>query len=171
MSRDILGVANLSGKKATVFDGFHESWEDKPWNERSPTVLNGVVDTGGASCNLVKTVVYHWPSLEKLATGSIDALDSKGAYLFIILTSGLGKDASRSVYVWVGWSFSRDFSKVRQVDCNGLGDPGQIDWKQVALDVLHQMVLPIDTNIKGHRDAEPSRCPTIWDLELQRETP
>ncbi|KAM3344933.1 hypothetical protein P3S68_024642 [Capsicum galapagoense] len=148
MSRDILGVANLSGKKATVFDGFHESWEDKPWNERSPTVLNGVVDTGGASCNLLKTVVYHWPSLEKLATGSIDALDSKGAYLFIILTSGLGKDASRSVYVWVGWSFSRDFSKVRQVDCNGLGDPGQIDWKKVALDVLHQMVLPIDTNIK-----------------------
>ncbi|PHT49281.1 hypothetical protein CQW23_13489 [Capsicum baccatum] len=128
MSRDILGVANLSGKKATVFDGFHESWEDKPWNERSPTVLNGVVDTGGASC--------------------------------------LGKDASRSVYVWVGWSFSRDFSKVRQVDCNGLGDPGQIDWKQVALDALHQMVLSIDTNIKVVHPCKSKTPRAIWSPPL-----
>ncbi|KAM3282026.1 hypothetical protein P3S67_027673 [Capsicum chacoense] len=73
MSRDILGVSNLSGKEATIFDGFHESWEDKPCNERSPTILNSVVDTGGASCNLVKTIVYHWPILDKLAPSSIDA--------------------------------------------------------------------------------------------------
>ncbi|PHT62336.1 hypothetical protein T459_33832 [Capsicum annuum] len=147
-SLDILGVDNPSDKEATVFGGFHESWEKKPCNESSSAVLNGVVDTSGASCNLVKPVVYRWPSLEILATCSIDDLDSKGAYIFIIPTSGLGKDASRAVYVWVGRSFSCDFSKVRQVDCKGPGDPGEIDWKQAASVVLHQMVLPIDSNIK-----------------------
>ncbi|KAM3268394.1 hypothetical protein P3S67_031335 [Capsicum chacoense] len=112
---------NPSDKEAAAFGGFHESWEEKPCNERSSAVLNGVVDTSGASCNLVKPVVYHWPSLEKLATCSIDELDSKGAYIFIIPTSGFGKDASRAMYVWVGRSFSCDIIKVRQVD-----------WKQAA---------------------------------------
>ncbi|KAM3345330.1 hypothetical protein P3S68_025039 [Capsicum galapagoense] len=142
-SLDILGVDNPSDKEATVFGGFHESWEKKSCNESSSAVLNGVVDTSGASCNLVKPVVYRWPSLEILATCSVDDLDSKGAYIFIIPTSGLGKDASRAVYVWVGRSFSCDFSKVRQVDCKGPGDPGEIDWKQAASDVLHQMVLEL----------------------------
>ncbi|PHT49154.1 Protein-tyrosine-phosphatase MKP1 [Capsicum baccatum] len=62
------------------------------------TKSDGVVDTGGASCNLVKPVVYRWPSLEKLATCSIDALDSKGSYIFIIPTSGFGKDAGGIPY-------------------------------------------------------------------------
>ncbi|KAF3627404.1 hypothetical protein FXO37_29870 [Capsicum annuum] len=109
---------NPSDKEAAVFGGFHELWEKKRCNEKSSAVLDGVVDTGGASCNLVKPVVYRWPSLEKFATCSIDALDSKGAYIFIIPTSGFGKDA------------------------------GEIDWKQAASEFLHQMVLPIDTNIK-----------------------
>ncbi|KAF3618077.1 hypothetical protein FXO37_34367 [Capsicum annuum] len=140
---------NPSNKEAAVFGGFHELWEKKRCIERSSAVLDGVVDTGGASCNLVKPVVYHWPSVEKLATCSIDALDSKGAYIFIIPTSGFGKDAGRAVCVWVGRSFSCDFSKVRQVDCKRQGDPGEIDWKQVASEFLHQMVLPINTNIKA----------------------
>ncbi|PHT49145.1 hypothetical protein CQW23_13353 [Capsicum baccatum] len=139
---------NPSDKEAAVFGGFHELWEKKRCNERSSALLDGVVDTGGACCNLVKPVVYRWPSLEKLATCSIDALDSKGAYIFIIPTSGFGKDAGRAVYVWVGRSFSCDFSKLRQVDCKRQGDPGEIDWKQVASEFLHQIVLPIDTNIK-----------------------
>ncbi|KAM3268400.1 hypothetical protein P3S67_031341 [Capsicum chacoense] len=145
---------NPSDKEAAVFGGFHELWEKKRCNERSSVVLDGVVDTGGASCYLVKPVVYRWPSLEKLATCSIDALDSKGAYIFIIPTSGFGKDAGRAVYVLVGRSFSCDFSKVRQVDCKGPGDPGEIDWKQAASDVLHQMVLPIDSNIKVVKENE-----------------
>ncbi|KAM3236684.1 hypothetical protein P3L10_016721 [Capsicum annuum] len=139
---------NPSDKEAIIFGGFHKSLEKKQCNERSSAVLDGVVDTGGASCNLVKPVVYRWPSLEKLATCSIGDLDSKGAYIFIIPTSGLGKDASRPMYVWVGRSFCCDFSKVRQVDCKGPGDPGEIDWKQSASVVLHQMALPIDSNIK-----------------------
>ncbi|PHT48743.1 Protein-tyrosine-phosphatase MKP1 [Capsicum baccatum] len=139
---------NPSDKEAAVFGGFRESWEKKQCNERSSAVLNSVVDTGGTSCNLVKPVVYHWPSLEKLDTCSIDDLDSKGAYIFITPTSGFGKDVGRAVYVWVRRSFSRDNSKIRQVDCKGLGDPGEIDWKQVAADVLRQMVLPTETNIK-----------------------
>ncbi|KAM3345323.1 hypothetical protein P3S68_025032 [Capsicum galapagoense] len=139
---------NPSDKEAVVFGGFHESLEKKQCNERSSAVSDGVVDTGGASCNLVKPVFYRWPSLEKLATCSIDALDSKGAYIFIIPTSGFGKDAGIAVYVWVGRSFSCDINMVRQVDCKRQGDPGEIDWKQVASDVLHQMVLPIVTNIK-----------------------
>ncbi|PHT48742.1 Protein-tyrosine-phosphatase MKP1 [Capsicum baccatum] len=139
---------NPSDKEAAVFGGFRESWEEKQCNERSSAVLKSVVDTGGTSCNLVKPVVYHWPSLEKLDTCSIDDLDSKGAYIFITPTSGFGKDAGRAAYVWVGRSFSCDISKIRQVDCKGLGDPGEIDWKQVASDVLRQMVLPTETNIK-----------------------
>ncbi|XP_059317652.1 protein-tyrosine-phosphatase MKP1 [Lycium ferocissimum] len=124
-SLEILSIVNPSDKEASVFSGFHESWEEKP-------------------------VVYRWPSLEKLATCSIDDLDSKGAYIFIVPTSGFGKEAGKTVYVWVGRSFSCEISKIRQVNRKGLvGDPGEIDWKQAAIDVLHQMVLPIDTNIKG----------------------
>lgn len=153
-SLDILSFGNPSDKEATVFSGFHESWEKKTCNERSTAVLNGVMDTGGASCNLVKPVVYRWPSLEKLATCSIDDLDSKGAYIFIIPTSGFGKDAGRAVYVWVGRSFSCEISKIRQVSCKAPGDLGEIDWKQAATDVLHQMVLPIDTNVKVVKENE-----------------
>ncbi|KAM3345332.1 hypothetical protein P3S68_025041 [Capsicum galapagoense] len=145
---------NPSDKEAVIFGGFHKSLEKKQCNERSSAVLDGVVDTGGASCDLVKPVVYRWPSLEKLATCSIDALDSKGAYIFIIPTSGFGKDAGIAVYVRVGRSFSCDINMVRQVDCKRQGDPGEIDWKQVASDVLHQMVLPIVTNIKIVKENE-----------------
>lgn len=148
---DILSIGNPSDKEDAVFSGFHESWEKKPCNERNTAVLNGVVDTGGASCNLVKPVVYRWPSLEKLAICSIDDLDSKGAYIFIIPTSGFGKGADRAVYVWVGRSFSCESSKIRQAR---LGDSGEIDWKQAATDVLHQMVQPIDTNIKVVKENE-----------------
>ncbi|PHU18554.1 hypothetical protein BC332_14249 [Capsicum chinense] len=145
---------NPSDKEAVIFGGFHKSLEKKQCNERSSAVLDGVVDTGGASCNLVKPVFYRWPSLEKLATCSIDALDSKGAYIFIIPTSGFGKDAGIAVYVRVGRSFSCDINMVRQVDCKRQGDPGEIDWKRVASDVLHQMVLPIVTNIKIVKENE-----------------
>lgn len=151
---DILSIGNPSDKEPTVFSGFHESWEKKPRNESSTTVLNGVVDTGGSSCNLVKPVVYHWPSLEKLANCSINDLDSKGAYIFIVPTSEFGKDTDRAVYVWVGRSFSCETSKIQQVNCEGLGDPGEIDWKQAATDVLHQIVLPIDTKIKVVKENE-----------------
>lgn len=146
-SLDILSVGNPSDKEPAVFSGFHESWEKNPFNERSTAVLNGVLDTGGASCNLVKPVVYRWPSLEKLSNCSVDDLDSKGAYIFIITTSDFGKDAGRAVYIWVGSSFSCETIKTPH-NREGLGDSGEIDWKQAATDVLHQMVPPIDTNIK-----------------------
>ncbi|CAN4096038.1 unnamed protein product [Withania somnifera] len=148
---DILSIDSPSDKEAAVFSGFHESWEEKPCNERNTAVLNGVVDTGGASSNLVKFVVYRWPSLEKLAICSIDDLDSEGAYIFIIPTSGFVKDADKAVYVWVGRSFSCESSTFRQAK---LGDSGEIDWKQSATDVFHQMVLPIDTNIKVVKENE-----------------
>ncbi|KAJ8540351.1 hypothetical protein K7X08_030270 [Anisodus acutangulus] len=137
-SLDNLSIANPLDKEAAVFSGFHE---------RSTAVLNGVVDT----------VVYSWPSLEKLLTCcSIDDLDSKGAYIFIVPTSGFGKDAGRAVYVWVGRSFSScEISKIRQVNRKGpVDDPGEIDWKQAATDVLCEMVLPIDTNIKVVKENE-----------------
>ncbi|KAK6790300.1 hypothetical protein RDI58_014100 [Solanum bulbocastanum] len=156
-SLDVLGIGIPSDKEPAVFSGFQEYLEKIPCNERSTAVLNGIVDTGGASCNLVEHVVYRWPSLEKLAIYSIDDLDSKGAYIFIIPTSGSGKDAGRAVYVWVGRSFICEISKIRKVSCKGLGDPGEIDWKQAATDVLHRMVLPNDTNIEVVKeDEEPA---------------
>ncbi|PHU18556.1 hypothetical protein BC332_14251 [Capsicum chinense] len=85
---------------------------------------------------------------------------SKKFPLSIAERRGLGKDASRAVYVWVGKSFCCDFSKVRQVDCKGPGDPGEIDWKQSASVVLHQMVLPIDSNIKDVTDASLGNSPS-----------
>ncbi|OIT03220.1 protein-tyrosine-phosphatase mkp1 [Nicotiana attenuata] len=126
-----LSIVNPSDKETDLFSGFHESREETPCNERSCTaVSNGIADTGAASCYLVQPVVYRWPGLEKLASCSIDDLDSKGR------------------------SFSCETSKIRQVNRKGLDDPGEIDWKQAAIDVLHHMVLPIDTNIKVVKENE-----------------
>ncbi|XP_009631517.1 protein-tyrosine-phosphatase MKP1 [Nicotiana tomentosiformis] len=154
-SLGILSMVNPSDKETDLFSGFHESRKETPCNERSCTaVLNGITDTGAASCYLMQPVVYRWPGLEKLASCSIDDLDSKGAYIFVTPTSGFGKDAGRTVFVWVGRSFSCETSKIWQVNHKGLDDPGEIDWKQVATDVLHHMVLPIDTNIKVVKENE-----------------
>ncbi|CAN4105925.1 unnamed protein product [Withania somnifera] len=165
---DILSIGNPSDKEAAVFSGFHKSWEKKPSNERNTTVLNGVVDAGEASTNLVKPVVYRWPLLEKLAICSIDDLDSKGAYIFSIPTSGFGKDADRAVYVWVGSSFNCESSKIRQAR---LGDLGEIDWKQAATDFLHQMFLPIDTNIKVVKEnEEPAEFLALLSSQTHQES-
>ncbi|PHU22292.1 Glycerol-3-phosphate dehydrogenase [NAD(+)] [Capsicum chinense] len=141
MSRDILAIANLSGKEAPIFGGF------------------------------LKPVVYHWPSLEKLATCSIDALDSKGAYIFVIPTSGFGKDAVRVVYAWVGRSFGCDISKAE-----GLSETTSLPYRERDANMLvfvipHQFMEGICKSLVGKIREDVVAISLIKGIKVKREGP
>ncbi|CAL9121402.1 unnamed protein product [Musa textilis] len=91
-------------------------------------------------------LVYRWPSMEKLATFSMEGFDSKAVFLFLI-PSTISGDTGSSVHLWIGSEFEQ---------ANGQTQPRSsrdnlivsIDWHQVGRDFLNSVGLPKDLPIK-----------------------
>ena len=103
----------------------------------------------GSGClqyNTTQTLVYHWPSLEKIERFGASHLDSKSA--FVMFSPTMHVDAGNILYFWVGRSFSCDASQVL-LDSDRESDfLGAIAWNRIGCDVLARLNLPKSTIIK-----------------------
>ncbi|XP_057989513.1 protein-tyrosine-phosphatase MKP1 isoform X2 [Hevea brasiliensis] len=112
------------------------------------SIANGIQENVSSSCNIMQSLVCHWPSLERIATFGTSNLDSKAAFAILAPATGLGRDGSRILYFWIGRSFPFDESLIH-LDCNKvLMDGNFIDSNQVGCRVLTQMGLPKDIPVK-----------------------
>lgn len=118
--------------------------------------LTGLPASGSACRYPTRPDICRWPSLEKVVTFGAGDLDSEAVYIFVTPSSGLGKCKDIILYFWVGKSFNHGKSKNQLGSSGELGDLEEIDWNQVGSDVLSQMALPEDTDIKiVKEDEEP----------------
>lgn len=93
-------------------------------------------------------MICHWPSLEKVFAFGARDLDSEAAFIFVTSSSRLGKIKDRILYFWVGKSFSHGKNNILLGSTRELRGLEEIDWNQASSDVLTQMGLPEDTDIK-----------------------
>ncbi|KAF2321290.1 hypothetical protein GH714_038513 [Hevea brasiliensis] len=61
------------------------------------SIANGIQENV-SSCNIMQSLVCHWPSLERIATFGTSNLDSKAAFAILAPATGLGRDGSRILY-------------------------------------------------------------------------
>ncbi|XP_057436361.1 protein-tyrosine-phosphatase MKP1 [Lotus japonicus] len=104
---------------------------------------------------LTKTLVFHWPSLEKIERFVAGHLDSKDA--FVIFSPSMNVHTGNVLYFWVGKSFKSDASQV-QLDSDEQYDFLQaVDWNQIGSELLTQFSLPKNTIIKVVKENEEPR--------------
>ncbi|CAL0314656.1 unnamed protein product [Lupinus luteus] len=116
------------------------------------TSSNGIDDSGLLQHSMTKTLVYHWPSLEKIDTFGASHLDSKAA--FVIFSPSMHVSAGTVLYFWLGRSFSSGTSQV-QLDSDRESDfPRAVDWNRIGGDILAQFSLPKNTIIKIVKENE-----------------
>ncbi|KAL6990435.1 Phosphoric monoester hydrolase [Sarracenia purpurea var. burkii] len=140
LQRSSYGVANVDSYDSFIKTS-NEQCINNPSGKRS-SGFTGFLASGSTCC------ICRWPTLEKVVTFGAGGLDSEGIFIFVPPSSGLGKTEEKILYFWVGKSCSHGKSKIRLGSNGKLGSFEEIDWNQVSSDVLTQMGLPEDTNIK-----------------------
>ncbi|KAJ4977699.1 hypothetical protein NE237_008479 [Protea cynaroides] len=111
------------------------------------SVFAELVDNVYEFCNPIDPIVFHWPTLERVAPFGTADLDSEAAFLFLVPSTSVGKHKDRMIYLWIGKSFKYDNCQIR-LDVNSSVDVEAIDWNQVVCDFLSTMGLPKDIPIE-----------------------
>ncbi|XP_061374389.1 protein-tyrosine-phosphatase MKP1 isoform X2 [Gastrolobium bilobum] len=119
------------------------------------TSSKGINESGVLQYNLTQSLVYHWPSLEKIETFGTSHLDSKAA--FVIFSPSMHAHARNILYFWVGKSFNCDASQVRLDSDRKLDFIGAVDWNRIGCDLLARFSLPENTVIKIVKENEEPR--------------
>ncbi|RDX75428.1 Protein-tyrosine-phosphatase MKP1, partial [Mucuna pruriens] len=114
--------------------------------ELKSTALKGTNESGLLQYNAIQTLVYHWPSLEKIETFGASHLDSKAA--FVIFSPCMHAHADNILYFWVGRSFICDASQVHLDSSKQSDFLGSVDWNRIGCDLLARFSLPKNTFIK-----------------------
>ncbi|KAI4348108.1 hypothetical protein L6164_008869 [Bauhinia variegata] len=146
-------TVNSFVKGATFTENGSEPWVGSSSEEELKSdSSNGIDESALLRCNMAQTLVYRWPSFEKIAKFGASHMDSKA--VFVIFSLSTSKNAESILYFWVGRSFDCDISQV-QLDSDRESDylRGH-DWNQIGRDVLAQFGLPKDTNIKIVKENE-----------------
>ncbi|KAJ6767961.1 MKPA PROTEIN [Salix koriyanagi] len=140
---------DLHHKEASTVNNFDELGKNCPAGESSGcSVSNGMEESVEESCKVMQPLVCRWPSLERIATLSTSDLDSKAAFAILVPTRGVGRNETRTLYFWVGKSFSNEKSLIQLDSSRLLADSEHIYWSQAGYYVLTQMGLPKDLAIK-----------------------
>lgn len=113
------------------------------------TSSKGTNQSGSLQCSVTQTLVYRWPSLEKIETFGADHLDSEAA--FVIFSPSMSTHAGNVLYFWAGRSFNSDASQVRLNSDRQSDFRGAADWNRIGCDLLAQFSLPKNTVIKVWR--------------------
>ncbi|PPR91550.1 hypothetical protein GOBAR_AA29132 [Gossypium barbadense] len=102
-----------------------------------------------ACTGVVQPLVCRWPSIEKMRNFTRSDLDSKSAFAIFLPTAAVDENKDRILYFWIGRSFHLEKKRSIQLDSSRVvGDREDIDWNQVAYDVLTKVGLPNDTPVK-----------------------
>ncbi|KAE9595208.1 putative protein-tyrosine-phosphatase [Lupinus albus] len=116
------------------------------------TSSDGIDDSCLLQRSMTQTLVYHWPSLEKIDTFGSSHLDSKAA--FVMFFPSMPTRAGNVLYFWLGRSFGCSTSQV-QLDSDRESDfPRAVDWNGIGGDILAQFSLPKNTIIKIVKENE-----------------
>ncbi|TYG73080.1 hypothetical protein ES288_D04G071700v1 [Gossypium darwinii] len=109
-----------------------------------------------ACTGVVQPLVCHWPSIEKMTNFTRSDLDSKSAFAIFLPTAAVDENKDRILYFWIGRSFHLEKRSIQLDSSRVVGDREDIDWNQVAYDVLTKVGLPNDTPVKiVKEDEEP----------------
>ncbi|CAK8540988.1 unnamed protein product [Lathyrus sativus] len=120
------------------------------------TAPKGTNESGSLQCTKTQTLVYRWPSLEKIETFGSNHLGSEAA--FIILSPSILTQTGSILYLWVGSSFKPDASSQDWLDSDRQSDfLGAVDWNQIGCDLLVQFNLPKNTVTKIVKENEEPR--------------
>lgn len=119
------------------------------------TEFYGLVDRNLSCPKKNQLVVCRWPSLEKIVPFCAADLDSKDIFILVAPASGLGKLIEHKVlYIWVGKCISHGDGKMPLKADQEIGELKEINWNEVSFDVITQMGLPDDTDVKIVRQEE-----------------
>ncbi|KAI5431516.1 hypothetical protein KIW84_035630 [Lathyrus oleraceus] len=111
------------------------------------TAPKGTNESGSLQCTKTQTLVYRWPSLEKIETFGSNHLVSEAA--FVIFSPSILMQAGNVLYLWVGSSFKLDASSQDWFDSDRQSDfLGAVDWNRIGCDLLVQFNLPKNTVTK-----------------------
>lgn len=146
----------------SALDKISDERESYPSKREESADFSEMVGSDTACPNIKQSVVVcQWPSLEKVLQFGASDLDSTRVFIFITPCSGLGKIVDTILYIWIGKFFSHD-NKIRPGTSKGLDELQDINWKTVSSDVLSQIGLPEDTDIKiVKEDEEPLEFLTL----------
>ncbi|CAA7043851.1 unnamed protein product [Microthlaspi erraticum] len=108
----------------------------------------------GSGGNLGKPLACRWPSMEMITELSRAYLDSESAIGIQLPSDDVGKTGSRTLYIWIGKSFSLDNNSSLLDSNTTSGTVENLDWVEIGEIILSQMDLPKDTPIKIVREAE-----------------
>lgn len=109
-------------------------------------------ESDSLQCSKTQTLVYRWPSLEKIETFGANHLGSEAA--FVIFSPSIHMHTGNIFYIWVGSSFKLDASQA-QLDSDRQSDfLGAVDWNRIGCDLLAQFDLPKDTVTKIVKENE-----------------
>lgn len=130
-----------------------------PGNElldaKCTTDFSGLVDRNLSCPKQNQLVVCRWPSLEKFVSFCPADLDSKDIFILVAPASGLGKLIEHKVlYIWVGKCISHGDGKMLLKADQEIGELKEINWNEVSFDVITQMGLADDTEVKIVRQEE-----------------
>ncbi|WOG96236.1 hypothetical protein DCAR_0415570 [Daucus carota subsp. sativus] len=118
------------------------------------TDLSGLVDKKLSCPKQDQLVVCRWPSLEKIVSFCAADLDAKGVFILIAPASGLEELIEHKVlYIWVGKCISHGDEKMLKGD-QEIPEHEEINLNEVSFDVITQMGLPDDTDVKIVRQGE-----------------
>ncbi|KAK7394247.1 hypothetical protein VNO78_14769 [Psophocarpus tetragonolobus] len=119
------------------------------------TALKGTNESGLLQYNVSQTLVYHWPSLEKVETFGASHLDSKA--VFVIFSPSMHVHTGNILYIWVGRSFNCETSHAHLRIDKQTNYLGAVDWNQIGCDLLARFSLPKNTVTKiVQENEEPS---------------
>ncbi|KEH21884.1 putative protein-tyrosine-phosphatase [Medicago truncatula] len=112
----------------------------------------GNYESGSSQCSKIQSLVYRWPSLEKIEAFGANHLGSEAA--FAVFSPSIHMHARNILYIWVGSSFKLDASQVR-LDSDRRSDLiGAVDWNKIGCDLLAQFNLPHNTVTKIVKENE-----------------
>ncbi|KAK1355399.1 Protein-tyrosine-phosphatase MKP1 [Heracleum sosnowskyi] len=128
---------------------------NKLLDAKCTTDFSGLVDINLSCPKQNQLVVCRWPSLEKIVSFCAADLDSQDIFILVAPASGLGKLIEHKVlYIWVGKCISLGDGKMLLKADQEIGELKEINWSEVSFDVITQMGLPDDTDVKIVRQEE-----------------
>ncbi|XP_012568899.1 protein-tyrosine-phosphatase MKP1 isoform X2 [Cicer arietinum] len=148
------GIVDIAGcKESSLLRNCVEPSVDSLSRENLKfTSSKGANESGSLQCSKAQTLVYCWPSLEKIDIFGANHLDSEAA--FVIFSPNIHTHAGNVLYFWVGSSFKLDASQVWLDSDRQTSFVGAVDWNRIGRDLIARFSLPKNTVTKIVKENE-----------------
>ncbi|PON64281.1 Atypical dual specificity phosphatase, subfamily A [Parasponia andersonii] len=102
------------------------------------------------AAEVMNSVLYKWPSLNKIEGSHIHELDSGSAYMLLAQEASLGSKNSRTLTFWLG----RETLHEKGQHHGDKSESGVLHWEKIARNCFSQMDLPSNTPVRVVREGE-----------------